>query len=450
MNTALRIAAIALASFAPLCGYTQTAPETTPAPIENTNTIFQGASAYRTWSIGLNAGVLMPGVLLGGPNDFTNSRPSFGYGLYIQKDILHMLSVRADFMMGTLMANNDDSLGNGTQPTNPFNDYETDINWSGSLSAVVNIANINWMARKNVIQLYASAGLGYMSYNPVLQNYKTEKFDYKPTGSITELFAPIGVGAKIKLSKVIALDLGYTMRFVDGDNVDGYQAGRSNDNFSYGYAGLQFALGNKNKPHLSWHNPALEMYNRIDNTGLQNEVADLRRSNAELQARIDRMGADADGDGVADMFDKCAGTAKGVQVDGAGCDLPKPPAPQTTVIVTEEDRQVVREAIDNLEFEFGKATIRSTSHASLNRVAAVMTGKGFSLKLGGHTDNVGSDANNMSLSKRRAEAVKAYLVSQGVNPSKIEAVGYGEDQPIATNNTAAGRQQNRRVEFTLY
>jgi OOP family OmpA-OmpF porin len=68
----------------------------------------------------------------------------------------------------------------------------------------------------------------------------------------------------------------------------------------------------------------------------------------------------------------------------------------------------------------------------------------------GHTDNTGSMELNLRLSKERAEAVKAYLVSQGVNASRIEATGYGPNQPIASNATAAGRQENRRVEFTLF
>lgn len=111
---------------------------------------------------------------------------------------------------------------------------------------------------------------------------------------------------------------------------------------------------------------------------------------------------------------------------------------------------MVAEAIRNLEFDFAKSTIRSTSYPSLNRVSDLLKTKDFSLKLAGHTDNVGSDAANMKLSKDRAESVKSYLVSQGVNPSRVEATGYGESQPIASNKTAKGRQQNRRVEFTLY
>ena len=123
---------------------------------------------------------------------------------------------------------------------------------------------------------------------------------------------------------------------------------------------------------------------------------------------------------------------------------------KTTYIITEEDKKIVFDAIRNLEFDFGKSSIRSKSYPSLNRVAELLIKKGISLKLAGHTDNVGSDAANMKLSKDRAESVKSYLVSQGVNSSRIEATGYGESQPIASNKTAKGRQDNRRVEFTIY
>jgi len=140
-------------------------------------------------------------------------------------------------------------------------------------------------------------------------------------------------------------------------------------------------------------------------------------------------------------------------VDGGGCDLPKDTTPRVTKVVqqiTEDDRRLVREAIQNLEFQTGKASIKPSSYPSLDRVAALLQAKGFSLKLAGHTDNVGTDSKNMILSKDRAESVKQYLVSKGANPSRIEATGYGETQPIASNKTAAGRQKNRRVEFTLY
>jgi OOP family OmpA-OmpF porin len=145
-----------------------------------------------------------------------------------------------------------------------------------------------------------------------------------------------------------------------------------------------------------------------------------------------------------DFYDKCPNTPAGTKVDGSGCPLAKP-----VVYVTEEDKRVVKDAINNLEFDLGKATIRPKSFPSLDRVAKLLTDKNFSLKLAGHTDNTGSDALNLRLSKDRAESIKAYLVSKGANASRIEATGYGESQPIATNKTAAGRQQNRRVEFKI-
>ncbi|KLT66807.1 OmpA family protein, partial [Pedobacter sp. BMA] len=226
------------------------------------------------------------------------------------------------------------------------------------------------------------------------------------------------------------------------------------DRFSYGHAGLEFALGSKEKPQLQNYSSLAAL-----NKSTAEESAELRRalSTAEENAARDRAQyakdlADDDNDGVANKFDKCPGTASGTVVDGSGCPLAAPTTKviKETTVITEADRKVVRDAISNLEFDLGKSTIRSKSFSTLNRVAGLLVEKNFSLKLAGHTDNTGGRELNLRLSKERAESVKAYLVSQGANASRIEATGYGPDQPIATNKTAAGRQENRRVEFTLY
>ena len=161
---------------------------------------------------------------------------------------------------------------------------------------------------------------------------------------------------------------------------------------------------------------------------------------------------DTDGDGIADREDKCPGTPESVKVDGSGCPLPPPviEKKEEKVVITEEDNRIVKEAIQNLEFDFAKSTIKPHSYAALDRVADLIKRKNLNLKLSGHTDNVGSKTRNLALSRERAESVKAYLVGKGVNASKIEAVGYGMSQPIASNKTAEGRQKNRRVEFTIF
>jgi OOP family OmpA-OmpF porin len=222
---------------------------------------------------------------------------------------------------------------------------------------------------------------------------------------------------------------------------------------------------------LATHNAPAQLAKELrdDNSALQASLsASEQRYNERLaqigalRDELNKMKMDSDGDGVSDYFDKCPGTPAGVAVDGAGCPLPKMAPPvvvkdTTTIIekttqytITEEDRRIVNEAIRNLEFDFGKSTIRPKSFPSLNRVAEILVKKNFSLKLAGHTDNVGSEAANLKLSKDRAESVRHYLVSQGANPSRIEATGYGKSQPIATNKTDEGRQKNRRVEFTLF
>jgi len=337
------------------------------------------------------------------------------------------------------------------------------------LSLVYTIGNINWSQLHTAIQPYISLGGGAINFNPTLVTQAGTTVDFKPSGSVTKFFVPIGMGIKANLSKTINLDLGYTIGLVDADNLDGYyKEPYVNDRFSYAHIGLEFALGNSKKAQLARHNPPAQLANNMkaaDDAMAASLAASEARYNARLAAlnglqdELNRMKTDTDGDGVSDYFDKCSNTPRTVKVDGAGCPLPEVTVKKdtvykvetnTTYIITDEDRKIVNEAIRNLEFDFGKSTIRSRSFPYLNNVAELLTKKGISLKLAGHTDNIGSDAANMILSRNRAMAVKNYLTGQGANGSKIEAIGYGETQPASSNKTADGRQKNRRVEFTIY
>jgi OOP family OmpA-OmpF porin len=314
--------------------------------------------------------------------------------------------------------------------------------------------------------------VGIVYYTPTVYGYNGGGFPTTASASFnsSNLVIPVGGGVKFRISDGAAINLGYTENFIDGNSFDGVNQYPETSHYSYGYAGVEFYLGSKSKPTLQWSNPIVSIQNEylsgenrlqmaLDAQKAQNDRlrSDLDAARNNLNAALAKLTTDSDGDGVSDFFDKCPGTPAGTHVDGSGCPLPVPVAaapvvaqPDVKVYVTEEDRKIVRDAIKNLEFDFNKATIRPHSFPSLNRVAQLLIDKNFSLKLAGHTDNVGSKDYNLKLSKERAESVKSYLVSKGANPSRIEATGYGESQPIATNKTAKGRQINRRVEFTLF
>lgn len=108
-----------------------------------------------------------------------------------------------------------------------------------------------------------------------------------------------------------------------------------------------------------------------------------------------------------------------------------------------------RLVLDGVNFDTGKATLRPESHAQLNRVVEYMTyKKSARIEISGHTDNVGNPKKNKTLSEDRAQACREYLISRGIDGGRIEARGYGDEKPIASNDTEAGRQQNRRIEAT--
>ncbi len=429
--------------------------------ITNSSTM-KTAKNFSTFSVGINAGALTPSVPIGGSNNFTHPKYDLGYGFYLKNQFTHLLAVQADFVRGNIKGDNSDKLGNGSETSNPYKSFKTDLNWSGSLSGVVTFSNINWLGLKNFVIPYVSAGAGLAGYKPKLVTEDGNTISYKQGDKdIHEFFVPVGGGLKFIASQAINIDLGFKMNFLDADNLDGYSNGYHKDKYSYAFAGLEFAFGSKKHPQLIADNPVADFKQDLmdRNNELRASLAASEQQNANtidsLNGVVNRLKTDADKDGVSDYFDKCPNTSDSDKVDGSGCPLPKvtpPPAPvvNKTYIISAEDKKVVSEAIRNLQFEFGKSTIKAVSYPSLDRVAQLLQAKGYSLKLAGYTDAIGSVDKNLQLSKDRANAVKDYLVSKGADASKIQADGFGKSNPIASNKTAAGRAKNRRVEFTLF
>ena len=137
---------------------------------------------------------------------------------------------------------------------------------------------------------------------------------------------------------------------------------------------------------------------------------------------------DSDGDGVIDKFDKCPNTPKGVLVNHYGC-------PVITTL--------------RINFDFNKYNVKKIYYPEIEKIAKILKANPkLKIEIDGYTDNIGSKAYNLKLSKKRAEAIKKVLVNvYHIDPSRIVVKGFGEDYPLVPNTTSTNRTLNRRAEI---
>lgn len=189
-----------------------------------------------------------------------------------------------------------------------------------------------------------------------------------------------------------------------------------------------------------------------------------RCPNTPVGRKVNAMGCelDTDGDGVVDALDKCPTTPAGQKVNASGCELdsdgdgivdsldkcptvfaktadgcplPAEPAPMKLIL-------------EGVNFGNDLAVLNSEAMAILDQAAETLKKWGDAkVEVAGHTDSSNSDAYNMTLSQRRADAVREYLVGKGIAADRLTAKGYGESSPVADNDSTEGRAKNRRVEL---
>jgi OOP family OmpA-OmpF porin len=166
---------------------------------------------------------------------------------------------------------------------------------------------------------------------------------------------------------------------------------------------------------------------------------------------------DSDGDGVPDSIDQCPNTPPGVQVDAVGCPLDsdhdgvpdyldKCPGTPPGLKVDAQGCEIEEMVLRGVNFKTNSAQLEPESAEVLDGVVAVLQQRpDAKAEIHGYTDSRGSDAYNLKLSERRAASVVDYLVAHGIARDGLRAVGFGRDNPVASNDTADGRSQNRRV-----
>ena len=291
---------------------------------------------------------------------------------------------------------------------------------------------------------------------------------------------PVGAGINFKIANNIALNINAGYNF----------AIKNNDDHIFFGAGIMADLGKGKEVAVDTTPIIVEKPVDTDGDGIYDlddacpEVAGLAQFNgcpdtdgdgiedskdecptvpglAEFNGCPDR-----DGDGIPDMKDACP-DVKGIAKFG-GCpdpdrdgdgivnekdkcpDVAGPASNKGCPEVKEEVKKRLAFAARAIQFETGKATIKPVSYKILDEVASILKEYPYyDVNVDGHTDNVGKPDKNLQLSKDRAASAVTYLVGKGIPAERLVSSGYGDTKPVSDNKTAAGRAQNRRVEFNL-
>lgn len=348
------------------------------------------------------------------------------------------------------------------------------------------------------VRPYLLGGLG-LNYNDVLRG--------RNDANTREKFAtpniPLGAGLKFRLDENITFDFETTWNKVLG-NFDHENSGSGNDAFMFHTIGFTYNFGPKpldtdgdGVPDYRDRCPDTPQGVRVDEfgcpldsdgdgvpdyldrcptvPGLEKFDGCPDRDGDGIEDAFDKCPdvpgvpeffgcPDRDGDGIPDSEDKCPDVAGLCQFDGCpdrdGDGVPDavdqcPDEPGTIANngcpeIRQDDIDAINRALENVYFDFDKYEIKQESFDALNKIVNILSeNPSYKVLIEAHADNVGSDAYNVTLSGRRGEAVKNYLVSNGIGESRITSQAYGEARPAQSNSTAEGRAMNRRVEFTV-
>lgn len=478
----LSLAIVALALAVPTASFAQDStavskgeyPNTFSSGSANVSPFTQKSKRFNDWAISFGAGVpLMQSADLTSIKN-GNGKNLFGYSAYvsIDKAITHAFGInlqydRGETRQGFFNTKNSaptdlavrDRLGARTQ-------YDAisilgDVNFSNLLRRVDNHSTYRWA-------LHGYAGIGTLAYRAYLKdasNNQSLMTEIKPF-KFNSLFGQAGAGLKFKVNRRLDIE-GRVMYVITGDDsFDGGGAPYSainqreegtSDNFFNATLGVSLKLG-KHESHLMWHDPLQEIYYKLDVLANKNQDIEVckkgdadndgvcddwdRQLDTPAGARVDGAGValDTDLDGVIDLYDKCV-TVPG-PVENNGC----PTA--TTGPVKEEER-----TLEGIEFDLNSDRILPSNTPILNNAVTYINSSTGSYNVVGATDTRGTDAYNKKLSERRANNVKNYLIKNGVQTGKLNAVGKGEKDlkypecEPATKCPEWKNRANRRVYF---
>ncbi|MGE8556805.1 MAG: OmpA family protein [Chryseobacterium jejuense] len=475
MKLSLAIAALALAI--PTASYAQDStavskgeyPNTFSSGSANVSPFTNQSKRFNDWSISAGVGVplLQSADLTSIKNG--NGKNLFGYSAYvsIDKAITHAFGINLQYDRGETRQGwfNTKDAAPDAGAVGARTQYDAisllgDINFSNLLRRVDNHSPYRWA-------LHGYAGIGTIAYRAYQKTSKGQTLatEIKPF-QLGSMFMQAGAGLKFKINRRIDLE-GRLMYVVTGDDeFDGggmaysdinRRSEQVSDNFFNATLGLSVKLG-KHESHLMWHDPLQEIYYKLDVLANKNQDIEVckkgdadndgvcddwdRQLDTPAGARVDGAGValDTDLDGVIDLYDKCV-TVPG-PVENNGC-----PTTTTGPVVETETK------LEGIEFDLNSDRILPSNTPILNNAVNYINSSNGAYNVVGATDTRGTDAYNQKLSQRRANNVKSYLVKNGVQSGKLNAVGKGEKDlkypecEPATKCPEWKNRANRRVYF---
>lgn len=442
---------------------------------ENIAPFTQESKRFNDWSISAGAGVplIQSADMTSIKNG--NGKNLFGYSAYISIDkaITHAFGLNLQYDRGETRQGYAYTKDHVTLPDRQIagrTQYDAisllgDVNFSNLLRRVDNKSPFRWA-------LHGYAGIGTLAYKSYRQNpgpyNQMLNFEKKPF-KLNSLFGQAGAGLKFKINNRWDIE-GRVMYVVTGDDeFDGAGVGQTgynltedqiSDNFFNTTLGVTFKLG-KHQSHLMWHDPLQEIYYKLD--VLNDKTQDIevckkgdvdndgvcddwdRQLDTPAGARVDGAGValDADLDGVIDLYDKCV-TVPG-PVENNGCPIVKN---NGSGVVTDEST-----LLKGIEFDLDSDRILPSNTPILNSAINYINASGSNFQVIGSTDTRGTEEYNQGLSERRANNVKSYLIENGANGNKLEALGTGERKLLYPECDPASKcpewknRANRRVYF---
>ncbi|WP_265428192.1 OmpA family protein [Chryseobacterium sp. YIM B08800] len=479
----LSLAIIALALAVPTVSYAQDSiavvstdeyPNTFSSGSANISPFTQKSKRFNDWAVSFGAGVplLQSGDLTSIKNG--NGKNLFGYSAYvsIDKAITHAFGINLQYDRGETRQgwfNTKDAAPSDLSQVGARTQYDAisllgDINFSNLLRRVDNKSTYRWA-------LHGYAGVGTIAYKAYQKDANGQRLmtEIKPF-KLGSFFAQAGAGLKFKVNRRLDIEGRLMYVYTGDDEFDGGGAQYSainqreeqvSDNFFNATLGLSLKLG-KHESHLMWHDPLQEIYYKLDVLANKNQDIEVckkgdadndgvcddwdRQLDTPAGARVDGAGValDADLDGVIDLYDKCV-TVPG-PVENQGCPLTPEPTTKGPVDETVSN-------MEGIEFDLNSDRILPNNTPILNNAVNYINSSNGTYTVIGATDTRASDEYNQKLSERRANSVKNYLIKNGVDSSKLNAVGRGEKDlkypecDPATKCPEWKNRANRRVYF---